>query len=162
MALMGRRGQGRCSSASLVYFAILGGLLAGSGGALCWAQAAPAQTAPASDPADLHTITITFDYNFDNNPSCAEKPALKRCVKQFVVYDISVKKVELFSIPVPDGAHGLVKGIQGESPMRIFLPGKHYIAVTAQNADGLESPVSSGRIAVEIKPKAADSNPSAK
>ncbi len=157
------RGYGRRRSASLGWFVILGvALAAGWGRTACWAQTAAAQTASANDPADMHTITITFDYNFDNNPSCAEKPALKRCVKQFVVYDVSVKKAELFSIPVPDGARGLVKGIQGESTMRIFLPGKHYIAVTAQNAEGAESPVSSGRIAVEIKPKTVDANPPAK
>jgi hypothetical protein len=104
-----------------------------------------------SDPANEHTITVKFDYDFQRNPSCAEKPELKTCVKQFVVYDVSGRTFKLFSIPVPDGARGLVKGIEGRSPRRIFLPGKHLIAVTAQNANGVESNVNAAKVAVKVR-----------
>ena len=116
-----------------------------------------AQSPPQNDPANQHTITVMFDYDFQNNPSCAEKPTLKTCIKQFVVYDISGQKFRLFAIPVPDGAREFVKGIKGESPKRIFLPGQHLIAVTAQNAEGVESQANAAKIMVEVKPKTADS-----
>jgi hypothetical protein len=110
-----------------------------------------------NDPANEHTITVRFDYDFQKNPSCAEKPALKTCVKQFVVYDVSGQRFRLFSIPVPDGARGLVKGIEGRSPRRIFLPGTHLIAVTAQNANGVESDVNAAKVAVKVSTVASSS-----
>jgi hypothetical protein len=110
-----------------------------------------------NDPANEHTIKVRFNYNFRKTPSCAEKPALKTCVKQFVVYDVSGRTFKLFSIPVPDGARGLVKGIEGQSPRRIFLPGKHLIAVTAQNANGVESDVNAAKVAVKVSTVASSS-----
>ena len=115
------------------------------------AEAAP----PQNDPANQHTVTVTFNYDFKKNPSCAEKPTLKDCVKQFDVYDVSGVRFRLFSVPVPAGATGLVKGITGVSPMRAFLPGTHFIAVTAENAAGVESDVNAAKVTVEVKPKAA-------
>ena len=141
---------------------ILGAVLAGWGLLSFRGQAAAPQAPPQSDPANQHTIAVTFDYDFRINPSCAEKPALKTCVKQFVVYDISTQKVRLFSIPVPDGARGAVKGIKGESPTRNFLPGKHSIAVTAQAPNGVESQVNAARFVVEVKSKTVDSSSPAK
>lgn len=98
------------------------------------------------------SVTVTFNYDFGKNPSCAEKPALKKCVKQFVVYDSSVGKVQLFTIPVPQGAHGLVNGITGQSPVLPFIPGRHRIAVTAQDAAGVESAISGAIFIVDVKP----------
>ena len=138
----------------------MGAVLAGWGHTTSRGQAEAAQAPPQSDPANQHTITVTFDYDFQTSPSCAEKPTSKMCIKQFVVYDVSGQRFRLFSIPVPEGARGFVKGITGESPTRIFLPGKHLIAVTAQNADGVES--QAARIAVEVKSKTVDSGSSAK
>jgi len=116
------------------------------------AQAAP-KPAPANDPADRHSITVSFDYDFTKNPSCAEKPKLKSCISQFVVYDVSGPQIKLFTIPVPDGAHGLVKGITGKSPEKTFLPGQHLIAVTALAADGSESPAGADRVSLNIQRK---------
>jgi hypothetical protein len=113
-----------------------------------------------NDPANEHTIVITFDYDFQKNPPCAEKPALKTCIKQFVVYDVSGQRLRLFSIPVPDGAHGLVKGIEGQSPRLVFLPGTHLIAVTAQHADAAES--DAAKVTVEVKSKSVDPSSPAK
>jgi hypothetical protein len=141
---------------------VVGGVIHENGSLAGYSPADPAnaeapQSTPQSDPANEHTITVMFDYDFRTNPSCAEKPKLKTCIKQFVVYDISGQRFRLFSIPVPDGARGLVKGIKGESPKRIFLPGKHLIAVTAQNADGVESQVNAAKILVEVKSKTGNS-----
>jgi hypothetical protein len=117
---------------------------------------------PQNDPANQHTITVRFNYDFRKNPSCAEKPTLKTCIKQLVVYDVLGQRFRLFSIPVPQGARGFVKGINGQSPTRIFLPGKHFIAVTAQNAGGMESDANAARIAVNVKSKTVDSSSQAK
>lgn len=145
-------GRWRCSlRPGLV---ILGAVLAGWGLTSARGQAQAAQAPPQNDPANQHTITVRFNYDFQKNPSCAEKPTLKTCIKQFVVYDISnQRRLRLFSIPVPDGARGFVKGIKGQSPTRIFLPGTHLIAVTAQTEDGMESDVNAARIAVKVKSK---------
>jgi hypothetical protein len=101
-----------------------------------------------------------FDNDFRTRPSCAEKPTLKTCIKQFVVYDVSGQRFKLFSILVPNGARGFVKGITGESPTPIFLPGKNLIAVTTRNADGVES--QAVRIAVGVKSKTVDASSPAK
>jgi hypothetical protein len=117
-----------------------------------------AQAAPQNDPANQHTISVTFSFDFGKSPSCGEKPALKTCVKQFVVYDVSGKRFRLFAVPVPEGARGYVNNITGESPTRIFLPGKHFIAVTAQNAAGAESDLNAAKVVVQVKPKAVESS----
>ena len=114
---------------------------------------AEAEPVPQTEPANLHTVTVKFDYDFAKSPSCTEKPALKTCVKQFNVYDVSGGRFRLFSIPVPNGATAAVKGITGQSPARIFLPGTHFIAVAAENAQGVESDLNSAKVSVEIKPK---------
>jgi hypothetical protein len=140
---------------------ILGAVLSGLGG-LLWGQAQSTKAPPQKDPANQHTITVVFDYDFEKSPSCAEKPTLKKCVRQFVVYDVSGKRFRLFSFPVPEGARGFVKGIKAESPTRIFLPGKHFIAVTAQNAAGAESNPNAATTAVLVKPKTVESSSPAK
>jgi hypothetical protein len=86
-----------------------------------------------------HTITIKFDYDFRLTPACSQG-LTKKCVKRFNVYDISAgNRILLFSIPVPDGTVGFVRGISVTSPPLPFAPGKHILAVTAQSADGTES-----------------------
>jgi hypothetical protein len=162
MELMGRRNNGPSRSFLLPRLAVFGAALTAWGGMASRVQAAPAQASPRNNPADQHAITVVFDYDFSKNPSCAEKPASKTCIKQFVVYDASGTRVRLFSIPVPDSARGMVKGIKGQSPPRFFLPGRHLIAVTAQNAAGTESPVHAANRIVKIKSKTADPNSSPK
>jgi hypothetical protein len=112
-----------------------------------------ASQAPQDKSANVHRVSVQFDYDFSKNPACADKPGVKNCVKQFDVYDVSGERFKLFSIPVPDGAKGLVKGISGQSPARTFLPGTHYLAVTAENAEGVESDSNVAKIRVEIKAK---------
>jgi hypothetical protein len=142
---------------------VLGAALAAWGRTSSWGLAGAQQAPPQNDPANQHTITVRFNYDFRKNPSCEENPTLKSCIKQFVVYDISnQRRFRLFSIPVPDGARGFVKGITGESPVRIYLPGRHVIAVAAQNADGVESNPNAARVAVKVKPKTVDSTSPAK
>jgi len=57
---------------------------------------------------DRHTVTVTFNYDFQKNPSCQEKPKFKKRVAQFAVYDVSRQPIKLFTISVPEGARGLV------------------------------------------------------
>ena len=99
-------------------------------GATCFAQT---QTPPK------HTIVVTFDYDFTAMPACSEK-VTKKCIAKFVVYDISGEKpYKLFTIPVPAGATGKVKGISGESQPLLFESGKHLLGVSAQRESGQES-----------------------
>jgi hypothetical protein len=116
------------------------------------ADEAAALPLPADD-GNTHTVNVQFDYDFGKNPSCAEKPALKTCIKQFDVYDVSGQRFRLFTIPVPKDARGLVKGITGKSPSRAFMPGTHFISVTAEDSRGIESETSAARIKVEVKAK---------
>jgi hypothetical protein len=86
-----------------------------------------------------HTIRVTFDYDFTAIHACTPK-VTKKCVAQFVVYDISAgKPYKLFSIPAPPGACGPVKSITGDSQPLLFESGKHLFAVTAQLTGGEES-----------------------
>jgi hypothetical protein len=130
---------------------MLTGALAGCGRPSRDGRAEAAQPSPQNDPGDRHIVTVLFDYDFQKNPSCAERPSVKACVKQFDVYDVSGGRVRLFSIPVPKNAIGFVRGITGQSPSRIFLPGTHFIAVTAENSAGAESNVITTRVEVKAK-----------
>jgi hypothetical protein len=104
---------------------------------------APAPT-PAPTPAPVkHAITVHFDYDFSPTPACPQEKG-KPCVEQFVVYDISGgpspdKRFTLFTVPVPSGAKGAMKGITGTGPPLSFESGRHLIAVTAQMPDKRES-----------------------
>lgn len=157
------RKRRRCShdhwkSALRLGLLILGAMVGAFGSISPRGQVEAAQIPPQNDPANQHTIKVMFSYDFRKNPSCAEKPTLKTCIKQFVVYDVSRGSSRLFSIPVPDDARGFVKGIKGQSSEWIFLPGTHRIAVTAQNADGVESDVFAAMIKVKVKPKTVHSS----
>jgi len=95
----------------------------------------------AQNTPSTHIITVTFDYDFTVTPACAPK-VTKKCVKQFNIYDISpgiAKRVKIGSIPVPENARGLVKGISGKTEPFLFDPGRHRLAVSAQMPDGTES-----------------------
>jgi hypothetical protein len=93
----------------------------------------------AQTQSPKHTIVVTFDYDFTEVPACSEK-VNKKCIAKFVVYDISGEKpYRLFTIPVPVGAAGKVKGISGESQPLLFESGKHLLGVSAQRESGEES-----------------------
>lgn len=102
-----------------------------------------------------HKLVLTFDYDFTHQPSCSaetdatkadndkkDKKGQKECVQQFIAYDISAgvaKRTKLVSIPVPQGANGMVKGISATTPLLLFESGQHLIAVVAQTPNGNES-----------------------
>lgn len=112
-------------------------------------QAKSEEPVPAGSA--MHSITVTFDYDFTKTPACSDK-VKKKCVAKFSVYDISGDKPYfLFSAPVPDQAQGLVKGITARSPRMLFAVGKHRIAVSAQDPDGKESAPRDCKTIIEIK-----------
>ncbi len=129
--------------------------LAGCGRSSKSVEAVQAQGPPvqAHDPANIHSITVKFDYDFTKTPACSARTTSKTCVKEFEVYDVSGGRYKLFSIPVPEGAKGLVKGITGQSPARTFEPGTHFLSVTALNTMGIESDTNAAKITVEVKRK---------
>jgi len=105
--------------------------------------AAPAgkqNTPPAG--ANVHKITVKFDYDFTKTPSCAPPKVKDKCVVQFNVYDISAgekNRSKLFSMPAPAGETKRVTGITATSPPRTFEPGRHLIGVSTQEPNGTES-----------------------
>ena len=141
--------------AAVVVLMAMAAALAGCGHSSRGVEAVQAQAPPAQphDPANVHSITVKFDYDFTKTPACTANTTSKTCVKEFEVYDVSGGRYKLFSIPVPDGAKGLVKGITGQSPARTFEPGTHFLSVTAQNAMGIESETNAAKITVEVKRK---------
>jgi hypothetical protein len=93
----------------------------------------------AQTQSPKHTIVVTFDYDFTPVPACSEK-VTKKCIAKFIVYDNSGEKpYKLFTIPVPSGATGKLKGISGESQPLLFESGKHLLGVSAQRDSGEES-----------------------
>jgi hypothetical protein len=92
-----------------------------------------------------HTVTVKFDYNFSLTPACTSAKADRRCVQEFVLYDISAgeaKRTRLMTIPVPPNPKGSVKGISATTPPLLFEPGKHFLAVVARMPSGAESTAS--------------------
>lgn len=112
-----------------------------------------AQPSNSSSPPNSHIVRVNFDYDFTKVPACSPNVAAKNCIKRFDVYDISGGLHKLFSIPAPAGATGVVKGITGQSPRRVFEPGTHIIAVTAESATGGESEVTGSKTTVVIPAK---------
>src|SRR6267154_3866264 len=95
-------------------------------------------------------IIVTFDYDFGLHPACS-LTVTKNCIKQFNVYEIAADgRIKLFSLPVPGGAAGIVKGITGTSP-RIALAGEHIVAVTAESAEGFESDPGACTTRIQVK-----------
>jgi hypothetical protein len=106
--------------------------------------------AAAQTQSSKHSVSVTFDYDFTSNHACSTK-ITTNCVTQFNVYDISSKPpTKIFSIPVPAGATGPVKGITGESAQLVFEPGKHLLAARAELASGKESKKHACEVWVEI------------
>lgn len=108
--------------------------------------------AGAQGTGSKHKVSITFDYDFTQTPVCPAKTA-KTCVTQFNLYDISAgvaKSTKLMSFAPPAGANGVVKGITATTPLLVFEPGKHLLAVTAQMKKGDESDPNKCTIWVEI------------
>jgi hypothetical protein len=100
-----------------------------------------------------HTVKVTFDYNFTVTPACSER-VKDKCVKQFVVYDISAgtdKRTKLFTIPVDPSAKGSVKGITGTSSLLLFEPGKHLISVVAETPSNLASDLNACTTWIQIE-----------
>ncbi len=143
--------------ATVAVLMLLASALAGCGRSSRLTHAEQRQAAPPPDPANIHTVTVKFDYDFTKRPTCAQKPTAKTCIKQFDVYDVSGGVYKLFAIPAPANATGVVKGITAESPSRAFEPGKHFIAVTAEDASGAESDIRAARTSVEVERKTAPS-----
>lgn len=111
----------------------------------------PAPSSGATESA-RHVITLTFDYDFTKTPACSATVKV-HCVAKFSVYDISSHKPYfLFFAAVPNGAHGVMKGITASSPRLLFAVGKHRIAVSAVEPDGSESPPHECKTIIEIKP----------
>jgi hypothetical protein len=133
--------------------ALLGAALASCGHMPSGIEKVQAQ-APSRDPADMHVVTVKFDYNFTKTPVCSPNTTSKTCIKQFDVYDVSGGVYKLFTIPAPAGATGLVKGITAQGPSRTFEAGTHFISVTAENAAGVESDTNAAKVSAEVKRKA--------
>jgi hypothetical protein len=109
----------------------------------------------------MHSITLRFDYDFTKTPACSAN-VKAACVQKFSVYDISGgKPYFLFAVPVPQNAHGVAKGITATSPRMLFAVGKHRIGVSAQMADGRESPPRECKTIIEIKPESKSDLPAA-
>jgi hypothetical protein len=107
----------------------------------------------ASAAQSLHKMTFAFDYDFSVTPACSAN-VQQACVQQFNVYDISggiPKRLRLGSFPVPANASGLVKRISIVTKPRLFSPGRHKVAVSAQTSDGRESDLAECATIVEIE-----------
>jgi hypothetical protein len=116
------------------------------------AQAPPANPTSSSPPpstaptgAVAHTISVTFDYDFDRTPACTTK--IKHgCIQQFVVYDVSSGPKHAYQIgrvDLPDHPYGPKRGIAGRTDPHIFESGKHLIAVAAQEREPQPHPLES-------------------
>ena len=122
-------------------------------------QSSGTQSGPNPTPSGsaMHSITVHFDYDFTKTPACSTK-LTTACVQAFDVYDISGDKPYLlFSIPAPQNAQGVMKGITATSPRMLFAIGKHRIGVSAQMPNGEKSPPRDCKVIIEIK---ADNPPS--
>jgi hypothetical protein len=105
----------------------------------------PAQSSTASAGPVPHTISVTFDYDFDRVPACTGKTQ-HHCVKQFVIYDISSGSnhaYQIGTVALPDSPYGQKRGIPGKTDPHVFESGKHLIAVTAQEPEPQPHPLES-------------------
>jgi hypothetical protein len=126
------------------------GQSSGSGASASSKAATPAPpsapSAPAASPGPVpRTISVTFDYDFDRTPACTEK-VTRRCIKQFVLYDISSganHPYQIGTVALPDQPYGQKRGIPGKTDPHVFQSGKHLIAVTAQEPEPQPHPLES-------------------
>lgn len=124
---------------------------AGQSSAAPQSSGAQAESNPAPSGSAVHSITVQFDYDFTKTPACSTT-VTTACVKTFDVYDISGDKPYLlFSVPVPQNAQGMMKGITATSPRMLFAIGKHRIGVSAQMPNGEKSPPRDCKVIIEIK-----------
>src|SRR5271167_527315 len=101
----------------------------------------PDANKPPETTHGVHTVTVTFDYDFRLTPACSTKVP-KNCVQQFIAFDISAgikSATMLFPIALPTNPAGLVHGITATSPKLDFESGKHLISVSAMGPDGKHS-----------------------
>jgi hypothetical protein len=110
---------------------------------------------PAAGETDgaSHSLTVTFDYNFEMTPACSAT-VTQKCVKEFVVYDLSAgyaNRTVLLTIPVDPTAKGAVHGITGKTKVLLFAPGKHLISVVAQDPSNQHSNAEECVAWIEIK-----------
>jgi hypothetical protein len=111
-----------------------------------------ASTLGAQAAGSRHTIAVQFVYDFAATPPCSPAQTAK-CVQQFALYDISggaEKRIKLTSIAVPPDAARRVARISGSTPLLLFEPGKHLLAVVAQTPQGTESNPNDCTVWVEI------------
>lgn len=111
-----------------------------------------ASTLRAQAAGSRHAITVKFVYDFAATPPCSPTITAK-CVRQFALYDISggvTKRIKLTSIPVPPDASRRAARISGTTPLLLFEPGKHLLAVVAQTPQGTESNPNDCTVWVEI------------
>jgi hypothetical protein len=132
-----------CGAMVAIFVYAAGGNAAANGAAQAasgQASGTAAKKAPAVAQTAKHALTVTFDYDFGKNVACSDV-VQQKCVAKFRVYDISLptKKYLLYTIAVPVGATGMMKGISGTSPEMTFVVGQHRIGVAAVTADNLES-----------------------
>jgi hypothetical protein len=101
----------------------------------------PDANKPPETTHGVHTVTVTFDYDFRQTPACSTKVP-KNCVMQFIAYDISAgikSATMLFPIALPTNPVGAIHGITATSPKLDFESGKHLISVSAMGPDGRHS-----------------------
>ena len=120
---------------SLALFAALAIVFALAAGSSAQNPAPPPPASPPAPTHGVHTISVTFDYDFRLTPACTAH-VTSNCVQQFVVYDISggaskAKRHKLFTVPLPPNPVGMVHSIPGTSPHIDFESGKHLLGVTA-------------------------------
>lgn len=102
---------------------------------------------PTQGPV-AHTISVSFDYDFDQTPACTEK-ITRRCVQRFVVYDISSGANHAYpigTVALPDHPHGQRRAILGKTDPHVFESGRHLIAVTAQEPEPEPHPLESNSV----------------
>jgi hypothetical protein len=98
----------------------------------------------------IHSVTVTFDYDFTKTPACSETVKSK-CIQRFNVYDnTGGKKRLLFWVLPPNDAHDMVKGITATSPKLPFFLGDLVIAVTALTAERDESQPKDCQVTVTV------------
>jgi len=102
---------------------------------------------PTQEPV-AHTISVSFDYDFDRTPACTEK-ITRRCVQRFVVYDISSGANHAYpigTVALPDHPYGQKRAIPGKTDPHVFESGRHLIAVTAQEPEPQPHPLESNTV----------------